>query len=148
MEFGGDGSLVYVLTHCPSIGPGCSQPPHLASFFQGFRTLEDIRSQASLTTQQTIGLKHYDDFLERIPREEAAEIEQTVSRCPRAVRSLAISSWPGSKSGTPDPSAGKSEEAVEQQRLGPVRKEQVETEAGGEGGFGREGLQHQVSGLG
>ncbi|XP_025736689.1 DNA polymerase lambda isoform X2 [Callorhinus ursinus] len=45
---------------------------------QGFRTLEDIRNQASLTTQQAIGLKHYDDFLERIPREEATEIEQTV----------------------------------------------------------------------
>ncbi|XP_029788286.1 DNA polymerase lambda isoform X3 [Suricata suricatta] len=51
---------------------------------QGFRTLEDIRSQASLTTQQTIGLKHYDDFLERIPREEAAEIEQTVRESAQA----------------------------------------------------------------
>ncbi|XP_006831327.1 PREDICTED: DNA polymerase lambda isoform X2 [Chrysochloris asiatica] len=45
---------------------------------QGFRSLEDIRSQASLTTQQAIGLKHYDDFLERIPREEATEIQQIV----------------------------------------------------------------------
>lgn len=56
--------------------------PHLAAFFQGFRSLEDIRSQASLTTQQAIGLKHYNDFLERMPREEATEIEQTVSGCP------------------------------------------------------------------
>uniref|UniRef100_K9J1X8 DNA polymerase n=1 Tax=Desmodus rotundus TaxID=9430 RepID=K9J1X8_DESRO len=47
-------------------------------YHQGFRTLEDIRSKASLTTQQAIGLKHYNDFLERIPREEATEIEQTV----------------------------------------------------------------------
>ncbi|XP_068954875.1 DNA polymerase lambda isoform X1 [Petaurus breviceps papuanus] len=45
---------------------------------QGFRTLEDIQSQATLTAQQAIGLKHYEDFLKRIPREEAAEIEQTV----------------------------------------------------------------------
>ncbi|XP_043839499.1 DNA polymerase lambda isoform X2 [Dromiciops gliroides] len=45
---------------------------------QGFRTLEDIQSQATLTAQQAIGLKHYEDFLMRIPREEAAEIEQTV----------------------------------------------------------------------
>ncbi|XP_074855399.1 DNA polymerase lambda isoform X2 [Carettochelys insculpta] len=45
---------------------------------QGFRTLEDIRSKAALTSQQAIGLKHYDDFLARMPREEAAEIEQTV----------------------------------------------------------------------
>ncbi|XP_068954876.1 DNA polymerase lambda isoform X2 [Petaurus breviceps papuanus] len=46
--------------------------------YQGFRTLEDIQSQATLTAQQAIGLKHYEDFLKRIPREEAAEIEQTV----------------------------------------------------------------------
>ncbi|KAL8187455.1 UNVERIFIED_CONTAM: hypothetical protein K2H54_049005 [Gekko kuhli] len=46
---------------------------------QGFRTLDDIRTKASLTSQQAIGLKHYNDFLERMPREEAAEIEQTVS---------------------------------------------------------------------
>ncbi|XP_012921562.1 DNA polymerase lambda isoform X2 [Heterocephalus glaber] len=47
-------------------------------YHQGFRSLEDIRNQASLTDQQAIGLKHYSDFLERMPREEAAEIEQTV----------------------------------------------------------------------
>ncbi|XP_047409548.1 DNA polymerase lambda isoform X3 [Sciurus carolinensis] len=47
-------------------------------YHQGFRNLEDIRSLASLTAQQMIGLKHYDDFLERMPREEAAEIEHTV----------------------------------------------------------------------
>lgn len=60
--------------------------PPPASFLQGFRSLEDIRNQAFLTAQQAIGLKHYDDFLERMPREEATEIEQTVSRCLRAVR--------------------------------------------------------------
>uniref|UniRef100_UPI00398EB9C4 DNA polymerase lambda n=1 Tax=Pristiophorus japonicus TaxID=55135 RepID=UPI00398EB9C4 len=46
---------------------------------QGFRTLDDIRSKASLTKQQTIGLKHYHDFLDRMPRDEAAEIVKTVS---------------------------------------------------------------------
>ncbi|XP_064230030.1 DNA polymerase lambda isoform X2 [Aotus nancymaae] len=51
---------------------------------QGFRSLEEIRSQASLTTQQAIGLKHYDDFLERMPREEATEIEQTVQKAAQA----------------------------------------------------------------
>ncbi|XP_027707597.1 DNA polymerase lambda isoform X2 [Vombatus ursinus] len=45
---------------------------------QGFRTLEDIQNRATLTTLQAIGLKHYEDFLKRIPREEASEIEQTV----------------------------------------------------------------------
>ncbi|XP_003475070.1 DNA polymerase lambda isoform X3 [Cavia porcellus] len=47
-------------------------------YHQGFRSLEDIRNLASLTAQQAIGLKHYSDFLERMPRDEAAEIEQTV----------------------------------------------------------------------
>ncbi|XP_078269420.1 DNA polymerase lambda isoform X2 [Rhinoraja longicauda] len=45
---------------------------------QGFRTLDDIKTKASLTRQQVIGLKHYHDFLDRMPREEAAEIEKTV----------------------------------------------------------------------
>ncbi|XP_018606371.2 DNA polymerase lambda [Scleropages formosus] len=45
---------------------------------QGFRTLDDIRTKAQLTSQQKIGLKHYDDFLDRMPREEAAAIEKTV----------------------------------------------------------------------
>lgn len=53
-------------------------------YHQGYRTLEDIRNKASLTTQQVIGLKHYDDFLERMPREEATEIEQTVRESAQA----------------------------------------------------------------
>ncbi|XP_015271424.1 PREDICTED: DNA polymerase lambda [Gekko japonicus] len=52
---------------------------------QGFRTLDDIRTKASLTSQQAIGLKHYNDFLERMPREEAAEIEQTVREAARSI---------------------------------------------------------------
>uniref|UniRef100_A0A8C6Y272 DNA polymerase lambda n=1 Tax=Naja naja TaxID=35670 RepID=A0A8C6Y272_NAJNA len=47
---------------------------------QGFRTLDDIRTRASVTSQQAIGLKYYKDFLERMPRQEAAEIEQTVRK--------------------------------------------------------------------
>lgn len=45
---------------------------------QGFRTLEDIRTKAHLSTTQKIGLKHYDDFLDRMPRDEAAAIEAVV----------------------------------------------------------------------
>ncbi|XP_048464991.1 DNA polymerase lambda [Rhincodon typus] len=45
---------------------------------QGFRTLDDIQMKASLTKQQIIGLKHYHDFLDRMPREEAGEIEKVV----------------------------------------------------------------------
>ncbi|XP_033633467.1 DNA polymerase lambda-like [Asterias rubens] len=44
----------------------------------GYRTLDDIREKAKLSRQQKIGLKHYDDFLERMPREEAGAIEATV----------------------------------------------------------------------
>ncbi|XP_069095661.1 DNA polymerase lambda isoform X3 [Pleurodeles waltl] len=46
--------------------------------FQGFRSLNDIRTKATLTSQQVVGLKYYEDLLDRMPREEAAEIEQTV----------------------------------------------------------------------
>lgn len=46
--------------------------------FKGFRTLEDIRTKATLTHTIKIGLKHYDDFLDRMPRSEAAAIEKTV----------------------------------------------------------------------
>ncbi|NXD25897.1 DPOLL polymerase, partial [Spelaeornis formosus] len=53
---------------------------------QGFRTLDDIRTKATLTSQQAVGLKHYMDFLERMPREEAAEIEQTVRQAALALK--------------------------------------------------------------
>lgn len=75
-------------TLCLLVHPLPISDPHklpLVALFQGFRSLEDIRNLASLTAQQAIGLKHYSDFLERMPRDEAAEIEQTVSKGPRAV---------------------------------------------------------------
>ncbi|XP_010281673.1 PREDICTED: DNA polymerase lambda isoform X2 [Phaethon lepturus] len=53
---------------------------------QGFRTLDDIHTKATLTSQQAVGLKHYEDFLERMPREEAAEIEQTVRQAALALK--------------------------------------------------------------
>ncbi|KAJ8365808.1 hypothetical protein SKAU_G00146390 [Synaphobranchus kaupii] len=55
---------------------------------QGFRTLEDIRTKTTLNSQQKIGLKHYDDFLDRMSRVEAAAIE-------KAVREAAQSLNPG-----------------------------------------------------
>ncbi|XP_028269288.1 DNA polymerase lambda [Parambassis ranga] len=51
---------------------------------QGFRTLEDIRTKAHLSNTQKIGLKHYDDFLDRMPREEAAAIEKVVRDATKA----------------------------------------------------------------
>ncbi|CAJ1052678.1 DNA polymerase lambda [Xyrichtys novacula] len=52
---------------------------------QGFRTLEDIRTKAHLTNTQKIGLKHYDDFLDRMPREEAGAIEKVVRDAAHAI---------------------------------------------------------------
>ncbi|XP_044046599.1 DNA polymerase lambda [Siniperca chuatsi] len=51
----------------------------------GFRTLEDIRTKAHLSNTQKIGLKHYDDFLDRMPREEAAAIEKVVRDATQAI---------------------------------------------------------------
>lgn len=52
---------------------------------QGFRTLEDIRTKAHLSNTQKIGLKHYDDFLDRMPREEAAAIEKVLKDATQAI---------------------------------------------------------------
>ncbi|XP_063290112.1 DNA polymerase lambda [Pelobates fuscus] len=58
---------------------------------QGFRTLDDIRSKANLTAQQVIGLKYYEDFLERMPRDEAGKIEETVQNVAHNINSGLIS---------------------------------------------------------
>ncbi|XP_031720380.1 DNA polymerase lambda [Anarrhichthys ocellatus] len=52
---------------------------------QGFRTLEDIRTKAHLSNTQKIGLKHYDDFVDRIPREEAAAVEKVLKEAAKAI---------------------------------------------------------------
>ena len=61
-------------TNIHGVGPSIAQQ----YISQGFRTLDDLRLKANLTRTQKIGLKHYDDFLQRIPRDEAARIEETV----------------------------------------------------------------------
>ncbi|KAG6609354.1 dna polymerase lambda-like protein [Phytophthora cinnamomi] len=48
---------------------------------QGYKSVDDLRkpeAAAVLTTQQQIGVKHYEDLLTKIPRAEVQLIEQTV----------------------------------------------------------------------
>lgn len=47
--------------------------------WQGYQTLDELKTSNQLNRQQLIGLAHYDEFLERMPRAEAGEIEQKVS---------------------------------------------------------------------
>lgn len=52
---------------------------------QGFRTLDDLKEHGNLNRQQQIGLQHYDDFLERMPRSEAEEIGNVVIATARSI---------------------------------------------------------------
>ncbi|ORY39402.1 Nucleotidyltransferase [Rhizoclosmatium globosum] len=46
----------------------------------GYRTLEDVKSKATLTRDQQLGIKYYDDFLQRIPRSECSKIAEFVTK--------------------------------------------------------------------
>lgn len=46
---------------------------------RGFRTLDDLKADdAGLTRNQRIGLKYYDEFLERMSRDEAGQLASVV----------------------------------------------------------------------
>ncbi|KAL1973632.1 hypothetical protein VTN31DRAFT_6267 [Thermomyces dupontii] len=45
---------------------------------RGLYTLEDLKTKADLTRNQRIGVERYDDFRQRIPREEVAAHEEIV----------------------------------------------------------------------
>ncbi|KAH8808235.1 hypothetical protein F5884DRAFT_361242 [Xylogone sp. PMI_703] len=47
---------------------------------QGYKTLEDLKTHASLTENQRIGIDHYDDFNTLIPREEVAALGKVVEQ--------------------------------------------------------------------
>ncbi|KAI0842133.1 hypothetical protein F5Y06DRAFT_168559 [Hypoxylon sp. FL0890] len=47
---------------------------------QGFRTLDDLKNKAELSTNQKIGLEHFDDLNTRIPRREVEALASCVKR--------------------------------------------------------------------
>ena len=54
-----------------------SLPPSLA-LWQGYRSVADLEASGVLNRQQRIGVRHYQDFQERMMREEVAQIEKKV----------------------------------------------------------------------
>jgi DNA polymerase IV len=52
---------------------------------QGYKTLDELLTKASLTENQKIGIEHYDDFQQRIPR---AEVEQHGAFVRRALHKI------------------------------------------------------------
>ncbi|KAF5909289.1 DNA polymerase lambda, partial [Clarias magur] len=80
-NFGEAVSVLETFTNIWGVGAKTAQ----LWYQQGFRTLEDIRTKATLTHTLRIGLKHYDDFLDRMPRSEAAAIEKTVREAAHSV---------------------------------------------------------------
>lgn len=59
-------------------GAGLSQASRWLA--QGYRSLEDLKAKAHLTQAQRIGVDHYDDFLQRIPRKEVEMHGEIVRR--------------------------------------------------------------------
>ena len=51
---------------------------HTHTHTQGYHTLDDLRNSGVLTRVQLIGLKHFEDFNEKMPRSEVEEIEAEV----------------------------------------------------------------------
>lgn len=74
-QMGEDVPILEMFTNIWGVGAKTAQ---LWYHQMGFRTLEDVRTKANLNHTQKIGLKHYNDFLDRMPREEAAAVEKTV----------------------------------------------------------------------
>ena len=59
---------------------------------QGYRTLDDLRTQAKLSTNQQVGVDHYDDFQQRIPRAEVerhgAVVQKALTRADRKLQAI------------------------------------------------------------
>ncbi|RDX97331.1 DNA polymerase lambda [Mucuna pruriens] len=58
------------------IGPSTA----LKLYEKGHRTLDDLRNDDSLTNAQKLGLKYFDDIMQRIPRHEVQEMDHVVQK--------------------------------------------------------------------
>ncbi|CAK8681375.1 DNA polymerase beta-like [Clavelina lepadiformis] len=67
--------VINLFTRVTGIGPVAARK----LYDDGFRTLDDLRKNINkLTHHQQIGLKHFDDFEKRIPRDEMEKLEKVV----------------------------------------------------------------------
>jgi len=68
---------INLLTRVAGIGPAKARE----LFDQGISTIADLeKNQDKLTSSQKIGLKHFEDFEKRIPRQEIKEIEKRLKK--------------------------------------------------------------------
>ncbi|XP_004298590.1 PREDICTED: DNA polymerase lambda-like [Fragaria vesca subsp. vesca] len=58
------------------IGPATAQK----LYEKGHRTLDDLKNEESLSSSQKLGLKYFDDINQRIPRNEAQEMEHLLQK--------------------------------------------------------------------
>ena len=54
-------------------------------FNAGFKTIDGLKASAKLTDNQRIGIEHFEDFNQRIPRDEVAEHHNIVKRAAQEV---------------------------------------------------------------
>lgn len=88
----GKTQVLDLFTNIWGVGPSTAE----AWYQQGYRTLNDLERKVTLTRQQLIGLKHYQDFLDRIPRNEVEHIGEIVSKAAKLIDPLLTASLVGS----------------------------------------------------
>jgi DNA polymerase lambda len=63
-------------------------------YTKGYKDIDDLRQRGlhELSDQQLIGLKYYDDLLQRIPRAEVSIVEDIIRNCAQTVRGIGAAS--------------------------------------------------------